>query len=161
VKLAAAIVHHPTLLLLDEPTAGLDPIAREEMLALIKDLAAGKGIDVVLSTHILTDVEAVCGRVAVMHRGRQVLEEELRRVVEDPGGAYEVRVKGDRTAYLKVLGAEGLAAEPSGDDGVRATPKEGSAPLLRAAVAAGVQIRALARLRSTLEDRFAALVRDA
>lgn len=161
VKLAQAVVHHPKLLLLDEPTAGLDPIAREEMLALIRDLAQGKGIDVLLSTHILSDVEAVCSRVVVLHRGKLVLEENLRTMMEDPGGAYEVRVKGDREAYLRALGAAGLQGEASGDDRVRAAPQEGSAPLLRAAVAAGVQIRALARLRSTLEDRFAALVKDA
>ncbi len=160
VKLAQAVVHHPKLLLLDEPTAGLDPIAREEMLSLIRDLAHGKGIDVLLSTHILSDVEAVCSRVVVLHRGKLVLEEDLRTVVEDPGGAFEVRVKGDREAYLRALEAEGLDGEAAGEDRVRATPKEGSAPLLRAAIAAGVQIRALARLRSTLEDRFSELVKE-
>lgn len=161
VKLAQAIVHHPKLLLLDEPTAGLDPIARGEMLALIRDLATDKKIDVLLSTHILTDVEAVCGRVAVLHRGKLVLEEDLRKVVEEPGGVFELRLKGDRDAYLKALGAEGIAGEAAGEDRVRAAPKEGSAPLLRAAVASGVQLRGLARLRSSLEDRFSALVKDA
>ncbi|HEX7896249.1 MAG TPA: ABC transporter ATP-binding protein [Planctomycetota bacterium] len=162
VKLAQAVVHHPKLLLLDEPTAGLDPMAREEMLALIRDLAVGKGIDVLLSTHILSDVEAVCARVAVLHRGRLVLEEDLRKMTAGPDGAYEIRVKGDRDAYLKALKAEGLTGEPEGDDGVRAaSPRVGSAPLLRAAVASGVQVCELSRRRGTLEERFAELVKEA
>jgi ABC-2 type transport system ATP-binding protein len=161
VKLAQAVVHHPKLLLLDEPTAGLDPVAREEMLALIRDLAVGKGIDVLLSTHILTDVEAVCARVAVLHHGRLVLEEDLRRMTEGPGGAYEIRVKGDREAYLRALKAEGLMGEPGEEDVIRASPEAGSAPLLRAAVRSGVQVCALSRRRGTLEERFAELVKEA
>ena len=161
VKLAQAVVHHPTLLLLDEPTAGLDPLAREEMLALIRDLAVGKGVDVLLSTHILTDVETVCARAAVMHRGRLVLEEDLRARPGEPAGGYEVRVMGDRTAYLGALKAEGLLGEAAGEDLVRVAPGRGSAPLLRAAVASKTRIRSLSRPRGTLEDRFAELVRDA
>ena len=161
VKLAQAVVHHPKLLLLDEPTAGLDPVAREEMLALIRDLAVGKGIDVLLSTHILTDVEAVCARVAVLHRGRLVLEEDLRRMTEGPGGAYEIRVKGDREAFLRALKSEGLTGEAEGEDVIRASPESGSAPLLRAAARSGIQICALSRRRGTLEERFAELVKEA
>jgi len=70
-KLAAALVHDPLLVLLDEPTAGMDPKGREEMLDLCRDLV-DQGKTLLLSTHILKDVEAVCSEVVILHRGRVV-----------------------------------------------------------------------------------------
>src|SRR6478609_3352421 len=72
VKLAQAIVHDPRLLLLDEPTNGLDPEGREEMLALIASLPERTGCSVVLSSHLLPDVERVCARVILLHQGAVV-----------------------------------------------------------------------------------------
>src|SRR4029079_17090324 len=81
-QLAAALVHDPQLLLLDEPTNGLDPAGRAAMLRLIEDLIAETGKSVLLCSHLLTDVERVCRRVVVLHRG-QVAEsgaiDDLRR----------------------------------------------------------------------------------
>ena len=62
-------MHDPDLLFLDEPTNGMDPRGREEMLALIRDLAQRKGVNVVLSSHVLPDVETACERVVVLHQG--------------------------------------------------------------------------------------------
>ena len=159
VKFAQAIVHHPKLLLLDEPTTGLDPRAREEMLLLIRDIAHGKGIDVVLSTHILHDVEVVCDHVLIMHRGALVASDALSKMTAPADTCYDVRIKGDRTAFLSSLRAEGLegsAAEE--DDAVRIAHLDGTAPILRAAVASGVQIRRLFRPQTTLEDRFSKII---
>jgi len=76
--LAGAIVHTPPVLVLDEPTVGLDPIQILEIRSLIKDLAAGEGDHaVILSTHILAEVEAICGRVILIHRGRKVEDAPL------------------------------------------------------------------------------------
>src|SRR5262249_10391587 len=69
VKLAQAVVHDPELLFLDEPTNGLDPAGREEMLALIADLPARRGVGVILSSHLLPDVERVCDEVMVLAAG--------------------------------------------------------------------------------------------
>ena len=159
VKLAQALVHHPRLLLLDEPTAGLDPRAREEMLHLIRDISHGKGIDVVLSTHILHDVELVCDQAAIIHRGKLVLQDDLRRLVVDGPPRWDVRVKGDRQAYLRALREEGVEAV-AGDEAeaVRATAAGSAEPLLRAAARTGVQLRRLAPVRPSLEERFASLV---
>jgi ABC-2 type transport system ATP-binding protein len=160
VKFAQAIVHHPKLLLLDEPTTGLDPRAREEMLQLIRDIAHGKGIDVVLSTHILHDVEVVCDHVLIMHRGALVTSDSLTNLTTGAETAYDVRIKGDRAAFLTSLKSEGLEGTAADeDDGVRIAHNDGTAPILRAAVASGVQIRRLSRPQTTLEDRFSKIIR--
>src|SRR5205807_8420956 len=69
IKLAQALVHDPDLLLLDEPTNGMDPKGREEMLALVRDLGQNKGISLLLSSHVLPDVEYACDHVIVMDKG--------------------------------------------------------------------------------------------
>jgi ABC-2 type transport system ATP-binding protein len=159
VKFAQAIVHHPRLLLLDEPTTGLDPRAREEMLHLIRDIAHGKGIDVILSTHILPDVEVVCDHVVILHRGRLVAQDSLATLTSSAESAYQVRIKGDREAFLASLRSEGLEGAALEDpDGIRIAHLDGTAPILRAAVTAGVQIRHLSRPQTTLEDRFSNLI---
>lgn len=159
VKFAQAIVHHPKLLLLDEPTTGLDPRAREEMLLLIRDIAHGKGIDVVLSTHILHDVEVVCDHVVIMHRGALVASDSLEKMTSTGDSVYEVRIKGDRAAFLASLKREGLDGVAADDeDGIRIAHHDGTAPILRAAVSSGVQIRHLSRPQTTLEDRFSKII---
>jgi ABC-2 type transport system ATP-binding protein len=161
VKFAQALVHHPTVLLLDEPTSGLDPRAREEMLALIRDVAHGKGIHVVLSTHILHDVEVVCDRVVILHRGRLVAQDEMGRLTSRSEEAYEVQVRGDQAAFLERLRQERLEASEAEDGTVRVVHADGTEPILRAAVGAGVQIRRLGRARNRLEDLFAKLISEA
>ena len=69
IKLAQALVHDPDLLFLDEPTNGMDPKGREEMLELIRDLAHNKGINLILSSHLLPDVEYTCDHVVVLDKG--------------------------------------------------------------------------------------------
>lgn len=160
VKFAQAIVHHPRLLLLDEPTTGLDPRARQEMLDLIRDIARARGIHVLLSTHLLHDVEAICDRVVILHRGRLAANEEIGRLLAGEGDAYEVRVEGDREGFVRALSRRGLQARPSGDeeDGFRIPAASGTRPILEAAAEAGVQLRRLQRARTRLEERFAELV---
>ncbi|MBD3267701.1 ATP-binding cassette domain-containing protein, partial [bacterium] len=70
IKLAQALVHDPKLLFLDEPTNGLDPQGRKDMLELIKDVSHNKGISVILSSHLLPDVEEVCDSVMVLFKGK-------------------------------------------------------------------------------------------
>jgi ABC-2 type transport system ATP-binding protein len=70
IKLAQALVHDPDLLFLDEPTNGMDPKGRDEMLELVRDLAHNKGVNLILSSHLLPDVEYTCDDVVVMDKGR-------------------------------------------------------------------------------------------
>jgi ABC-2 type transport system ATP-binding protein len=82
IGLAQALINDPRVLLLDEPTSGLDPLGRHDFLELIRRLAAERGTTVLFSTHILTDIERVCERVAILHRGRLIAAgplDELKR----------------------------------------------------------------------------------
>ena len=90
VGLAQAIVHDPPVLILDEPTVGLDPLQIQEIRDLIAELASPKDGEsqhaVVLSTHILTEVEAICRRVVMIHRGRKVVDAPLAELTADGAG---------------------------------------------------------------------------
>src|SRR3954467_784239 len=93
IKLAQALVHDPDLLLLDEPTNGMDPKGRDEMLTLVHDLAHGKGVNVIVSSHLLPDVEYTCHHVIVMDRGRVVAAGPIAALKQPRGQVFELRVK--------------------------------------------------------------------
>src|SRR5436190_5106606 len=102
-KLAAAIVHDPRLLILDEPTNGMDPAGRQEMIDLARDLAHNKGMSLIFSSHLLPDVEAVCDHVLVLGRGALLAQGEIRTMKQAHPGAFEVRLKGDPGPFLRRL----------------------------------------------------------
>ncbi len=79
-KLASAIVHDPQLLILDEPTNGMDPAGRQEVLDLAHDLAHNKGMNLLFSSHLLPDVEAVCDYVIVLGSGKLLAEGEIQEL---------------------------------------------------------------------------------
>jgi ABC-2 type transport system ATP-binding protein len=105
-KLAQALVADPELVLLDEPTAGLDPIGRQEMLSLVARLA-GFGISVVLATHLLDDVQAVCDHVVMINAGQLVLAGPTDELLERPG-TVRVDVGGSNDALVQALTARQL-----------------------------------------------------
>lgn len=168
-KLAQALVHDPDVLFLDEPTNGLDPDGRKDMLEMIRDVSQEKGKNVLLSSHILPDVEYVCEHVVVIDRGRIVEAGSLDELKTFHHVAYEVRAKGDGSAFESALKARELRVEPEPTtEGVsvwrgRITMPDGRADanmILEAAHTAGVQVRNLVRKELTLEEIFkAALVR--
>ncbi len=98
IKLAQALVHDPDLLFLDEPTNGMDPKGREEMLDLIRDLSHNKGVSLILSSHLLPDVEYTCDHVVVLDRGAIAASGPIDDLKGPAGRVYEVRVKGDAGA---------------------------------------------------------------
>ena len=113
VKLAQAIVHDPQLVFLDEPTNGLDPLGREEMVELISRIYHQLGILVVLSSHILDDVERVCEYVVVLDAGQVVASQPL-HVPDEATADLHVRVDGDPAAFLGHLQKAGIEARPAG-----------------------------------------------
>jgi ABC-2 type transport system ATP-binding protein len=156
VKLAQALVHDPQLLFLDEPTNGLDPAGREEMLDLIADLPRKRSCAILLSTHLLPDVERVCDQVAVMNQGELYFfgtVEALRGA--GTGERYEVRVKSGEDRLAGRLRDAGCQAEKLAE-GLAVTLPEGADTdlVFRAAREAGAQVRHLAPLRATLEAAF-------
>jgi ABC-2 type transport system ATP-binding protein len=85
IGLAQALINEPKVLFLDEPTAGLDPLGRSEFLQHIKQLARDKGVTVMFSTHLLSDIESICESVAILHRGRLVAEGRLEQLKQEHG----------------------------------------------------------------------------
>jgi ABC-2 type transport system ATP-binding protein len=154
-KLASAIVHDPRLLILDEPTNGMDPAGRDELLELARDLAYNKGMSLLFSSHLLPDVEAVCDHIMVLGGGRLLASGRIDELKQEQRRRYEVRVKDDPDAFAQRLAKAGLASEPRDDQLVVELP-EGRSPSVfwEVAQASGEQIRGLRPKRSSLEDVF-------
>ena len=159
VKLAQALVHDPKLLLLDEPTNGMDTTGREEMLELVKDISADKGINVVLSSHLLPDVESACQHVMALSHGSLVIQGNIEELRKNHGQAFDLKIVGDRDAYVAALESYPYDTELRPDGRVRVTskttdPTEGSF-FFRLAYQTGVQLRQLREVKHSLEDVFA------
>ncbi len=153
-KLAQALVHDPALVLLDEPTAGLDPEGREEMLDLIVRLG-GFGINVVVSSHVLPDIERTCEWVIMLDGGKVLRSGPIAGLEET--GAIEVELLDDATAVAEALRTRGLLVDAEGH---RMTVRPGSAALdpfaviLDALADQGAGLRRMAKRSLTLEDVF-------
>jgi ABC-2 type transport system ATP-binding protein len=146
---AAALLSRPELIILDEPTSGMDPPGIQEMRALIRSLADDDGVTVVLASHQLLEVQRVCDRVAILNKGRLVRE----------GAVSELTAVGERlrlsvtqqSQVLEVLGAKGMAE----GDAVLADIKRDEGPaLIRALAAAGVDIHEARWVGTDLEAIF-------
>jgi ABC-2 type transport system ATP-binding protein len=160
IKLAQALVHDPDLLFLDEPTNGMDPKGRDEMLELVRDLAHNKGVNLILSSHLLPDVEYTCDSVVVMDRGRIAAQGGIEALKQPRGRVFELRVKApaaEMEPFLERLRAAGLDCHATDEDVMRVfVPGEGGARQLFALAAAErVQVRHLRPSVATLEDVFA------
>jgi ABC-2 type transport system ATP-binding protein len=115
VKLAQAIVHDPDLVFLDEPTNGLDPQGRDEMLDLITRIHRRLGITVMLSSHILSDIERVCDYVVILNGGRLILSQPIGGPTSDTGDLL-VRVEGDPAVFMQRLSQMGVSAKLNDDE---------------------------------------------
>ena len=158
VKLAQALVHDPEILFLDEPTNGLDPKSREEMLQLIVELPARRGCAIVLSTHLLPDVERVCDRAVIMHKGnvRFVGTIDELRGARGRNNELNVAVRGDADKLADALTAAGATCKVT-------TPVLLAVDLPETATAhvvfehakrAGVQVRGIEVRRESVEAGF-------
>jgi ABC-2 type transport system ATP-binding protein len=159
IKLAQALVHDPDLLFLDEPTNGMDPKGRDEMLELVRDLAHNKGVNLIFSSHVLPDVEYTCDSIVVMDKGRIAASGPIEALKQPRGRVYELRVKTPVAleTFFGRLRATGLECHSTDEDVVRVfVPGDGGARQLFALAAAeGAQVRHLRPSVPTLEDVFA------
>jgi ABC-2 type transport system ATP-binding protein len=160
IKLAQALVHDPDLLFLDEPTNGMDPKGRDEMLELVRDLAHNKGMHLILSSHLLPDVEYTCDSVVVMDKGTVAAAGPIAALKQPRGRVYELRVKtrgGGLDAFLERLRTAGLECHATDEDVMRVfVPGDGGARSLFAIASEdAVQVRHLRPSVPTLEDVFA------
>jgi ABC-2 type transport system ATP-binding protein len=163
IKLAQALVHDPDLLLLDEPTNGMDPKGRDEMLDLIRDLGRNKGLSLILSSHLLPDVEYACDEVVVIDRGSVAAAGPIATLKQPRGQLFELRVKaptGDLEPFLQRLRAAGIECHAADEDTMRVfvPGEEGAGAVFALAASARVQVRHLRPSVATLEDVFAQAV---
>ncbi len=155
VKLASAIVHDPRLLILDEPTNGMDPKGRDELLAMARDLAHAKGMSLLFSSHLLPDVEAVCDHVMVMGGGQLLASGRIDELKQHEGDQLLIRIRAGQDEFAAQLQSRGLQVEPK-DDGLLVSLRPGDGPeyLWRLASETGAEIRSMLPRRSTLEEVF-------
>ncbi|MCI4331992.1 MAG: ABC transporter ATP-binding protein [Thermoplasmata archaeon] len=158
VKLAQAIVHDPPLCLLDEPTAGLDPKGRQEMLDLLRALAKLGNRSLILATHLLPDVEGLCDQIILLHTGRLLAAGPLEPLLRSRANESVVRIRGDRARFLSALASRGLSARASGDELRLKLPVGGERLVFEAARESDTQVRFLGKSVQSVEDLFIALV---
>ena len=159
-KLAQALVHDPKILFLDEPTSNLDPTGRAEILDLIRDIATNKSIQVILSSHILDDIESICSSVVILNKGKLAAEGRMDDLRTIRYSLYEIRIKGDEEAFRRELEGRGCKVDETEDRLIKVYMPEGAdrMDLFRAAVGTGVQLRSFVKSRTSLEDLFAGAV---
>lgn len=138
--LAAALSHQPKLLLLDEATSGLDPVVRDDILTILSDFTRDEEHAVLISSHIISDLEKICDYIAFLHRGRLLLCEEKDRLTEEYG----------------ILRGTTEGIEPAAVCGQRATPYGTEYLLRRSAVPAGVPLGQV-----NIEDLFVFMAKEA
>jgi ABC-2 type transport system ATP-binding protein len=168
IKLAQALVHDPDLLFLDEPTNGMDPKGRDEMLELIRDLAHNKGVHLILSSHLLPDVEYTCDHVVVLDKGMVAAHGPIAQLKGPAGRVYDVRVKGAVAPFLAALHGAGMECHETDEDVMRVfvpgEPGDGGGDpqqICALAVESQVQVRHLRASVPTLEDVFARAIGEA
>jgi ABC-2 type transport system ATP-binding protein len=165
VKLAQAIVHDPEILFLDEPTNGMDPLGREEMLELISRIAASNK-SILVSSHILQDMEKVCQHVVIINSGRAITQGPMSVLLDQGKDRKRMQVRGDPKAlitFTEELRRNYQVISVSEEFGqmtiilVNAGP---SATLLDMAKRNGVQVRSYVPDKLTLEGAFIRSVKE-
>jgi ABC-2 type transport system ATP-binding protein len=111
-EIARALLTQPRIVLLDEPTVGLDPAVRREIWNLIRQMRRNEGVTILLSTHYLEEAESVCDRVAIMHQGRLVAVDMPQRLVDELGHhVLEVAVEDNTDTVVEALADAGLGTD--------------------------------------------------
>ncbi len=146
---AAALITEPELVILDEPTSGMDPPGIQEMRALIRSLSEKDGITVILASHQLLEVQRVCDRVAILNRGRLVRE----GAVSDLTSAGE-RLRLSVTPMARAMGVLGDRGVVEGDAILAAIPRAEAPALLRALIEGGVDVDEARWVGADLESVF-------
>jgi ABC-2 type transport system ATP-binding protein len=161
-KLAQALVHDPKLLLLDEPTSGMDPVGRKEMLELIQDIAKKESMNIIISSHLLPDIESTCQQVVIMNKGRIAAEESIADLKKDNFHVFEIKVVGDQAQFFERLQTLHCQVQENEKAMFKILiPGEISpATLFGAAYETGVQIRHFRQSKTTLEDAFMNVIRE-
>jgi len=157
-EIARALISEPRVLFLDEPTVGLDPRIRRELLDVIAGLRGHHEMTVLLTTHYLEEAEQLCDRVAIIHQGEIVALDTPRALLEGLGGEIvELRVEGDGAAALALLRARGIAGEDAFNVGSTLTiplHDRGAAEAIGAVSEAGLEPMQISSRNPSLDDVY-------
>ncbi len=154
VKLAQALVHDPVMVLLDEPTAGLDPGGREEMLELVRRTGREFGINIMLSSHLMGDVESTCDRIIVIEGGAIIEQGDVSEFTQETE-TFLIDVDDRREELMTALELRGLKPKISGASVVVLLRSDDQLDAIRnALVEAQARLRRLAPSRGELSDIF-------
>ena len=158
IKLAQALVHGPKLLLLDEPTNGLDPRGREEMLGLVRSVSHGKGLSVLVSSHLLKDIERICDYAVVLLAGKLRAAGQIRDLKSIKGQPVDVELREPSPEFVGAVQAMGMTLEEikRGEYRIFSETKldETARRVFQAATQSGAQVRHLALAQRSLEEAF-------
>jgi len=159
-KLAQSIVHDPKIIFLDEPTSGLDPHGRKEILELIMDISSKKDIQVLISSHILPDIEQTCSYVVILNKGEMAAEGQISELKQVQYSLYELKIKGEEKAFLDRLTGMDSQVEQTEDKLWKVYLPPGTNPqeIFKIAVEENVQVRHFVKSQTSLEDLFAKVV---
>ena len=154
VKLAQSLVHDPAMVLLDEPTSGLDPGGREEMLELIRRIGREFGISILLSSHLMGDVESTCDRIIVLDGGHVIEEGPVSQFIQETD-TLVIDVDNNRDELVAALGTRGVQAKLEGLLVIVEQENEEQFDAIRdALVEANARLRRMAPRRHQLTDIF-------
>ncbi|MHA2252993.1 MAG: ABC transporter ATP-binding protein [Candidatus Kariarchaeaceae archaeon] len=165
VKLAVALVHDPLLLILDEPTAGCDPDSREQVLNLIFDLGKNYGKNIMISTHLLPDIERSADYVVVMAQGRQVIQGDLKSILASSSETIQlqIRVSGDHDTFANVLRQQGYNVLSVNQTEISClidgNQKESFSFIFSLAKKNNMDVRMMTPYRQSLEDVFLEVIK--
>ncbi len=158
VKLAQALVHGPRLLFLDEPTNGLDPAGRDEMLDLVRDISHSKGVNVIVSSHLLPDIERTCDEVIVMRNGELATHGSVSSLRRTEGIQIEVELRHPSVPFVEAMQERGGEVTRQLGTHYRLQLAGGTTDvgrvLFEAARDSGAQVRGFRPASRSLEDIF-------
>jgi ABC-2 type transport system ATP-binding protein len=148
--LAQAILHKPKFLILDEPTNGLDPAGIRDFRSHLRKIALEDGVSVFVSSHLLSEIELMCDRIAVIQNGKLI---DIREINQKDEAYYFIEAQPAEQAHV-LLTAQGLTLEVSGSGFITKVEQDRIPGIIQAMVAANVQVFAVQPYRQTLEDQF-------
>jgi len=158
IKLAQSMVHDPQLYIFDEPTTGLDPRGRSEILDLVGTIAKSPGRNVILSSHLLPDVETICKYIVILDGGHQIAAGELSQLLAGGTDRLRIDVRGDRDAFVRLLKDAGFDAD-AGATGLHVARMPGmEAAVFETAKSLGAEVRYMGKEIRSLEELFLELV---
>jgi len=156
-KLAQALVHDPPALLLDEPTSGMDPAGREAMLELLLLLGKEHGKAILLSTHLLGDIDQVCDAVVILHQGRILCQGPVQELCRRRHDRYRLQIQGDPNGFLDDLRLEAVQVlhdNGRGEYRVQVPPSWTTQAFFKLAQVHNIAVRGLQADDEDLEELF-------